>query len=137
MYLDFTKNEPDWDFKLSEVTNKLGIPPTETKKMGEWATPNRQYSLTQWKYSTGPIETLNFEMVCEKIINTFKDKIDIINELKSEIGIMPSFRAVTHIFDGVSPGYSFPIEVMKFAISIDAVLEIDQYVYGFEEEDIK
>lgn len=34
------------------------------------------------KYITGQFETYDFEMVTEKFVHTFKDKIVIINELK-------------------------------------------------------
>ncbi|SDZ05956.1 protein of unknown function [Evansella caseinilytica] len=136
VYIDFIKHEPDWDFPLSTVTDKLGIFPTDTEKNGEWANPRRQYSFTSWKYSTGVIETCDFEMVIEKIVDTFKDKVDIINELKRELGIEAAIRAVTHVVDGMSPAYVLPVEVMKFAVSIDAFIDIDEYVYGFVEEDI-
>nr|WP_249226150.1 DUF4279 domain-containing protein [Oceanobacillus jordanicus] len=144
VYLDFTKDiyldsidyEPDWDFSLQTVTNKLGISPTYTQKVGEWANSKRQYGHTQWKYSTGKIETLDFDMALNKIVDTFKDKVDVINELKKELGLRTSFRAVTYVYDGMSPGYSFPLNVMKFLISIDTETEIDEYVYGFVEENI-
>ncbi|WP_052360740.1 DUF4279 domain-containing protein [Oceanobacillus manasiensis] len=145
VYLDFKKDiylesidyEPDWDFSLQTVTNRLGISPTKTRKVGEWMNSIRRSDLTQWKYSTGKIETLDFEMALNKVVDTFKDKVDIINELKKELGLRTSFCAVTHVYEGISPGYSFPLNIMKFLVSIDTEPEIDEYVYGFVEEDIE
>lgn len=117
------------------LTDKIGVSPTQTEKKGKWATSGRQYQATQWKYSTGLIETRDFEMLLDKIVDTFRDKVDIINELKRELGIEAAIRAVPHVIDGMSPGYSIPVEVMKFAVSIDAIIDIGEYVYGFVETD--
>lgn len=46
-------------------------------------------------------------MALNKVVETFKDKVDVINELKKELELRTSFRAVTHVYDGMSPGYSF------------------------------
>ncbi|MFD2045035.1 DUF4279 domain-containing protein [Ornithinibacillus salinisoli] len=136
IYLNFRKHEPNWDFSLFAISEKLGITPTDTKKVGEWNTPKRRSTFTEWIYSTGAIETIDFEMGLEKIVDTFKDKVDTINEIKKELGVETSICAVTHVIDGNSPGYSFPVEVMKFAVSIDTFIEIDEYVYGFVENDL-
>ncbi|MFD1928986.1 DUF4279 domain-containing protein [Sporosarcina siberiensis] len=136
VYLDFRKFEPDWDFSLTAITDKLEISPTETVKVDEWATSKRRSTITQWQYSTGVIETTDFEKELQKVVSIFKNKVDIINELKDELGLKTSFCAVTNVYDGRSPGYSFPIEVMKFAVSIDTLIEIDEYVYGFSEDDL-
>lgn len=136
VYLDSRKFEPDWDFSLTAITDKLEISPTETVKVDEWATSKRRSTITQWQYSTGVIETTDFEKELQKVVSIFKNKVDIINELKDELGLKTSFCAVTNVYDGRSPGYSFPIEVMKFAVSIDTLIEIDEYVYGFSEDDL-
>jgi Domain of unknown function (DUF4279) len=139
-YLSFQKDEPDWDFPLSTVTEKLEILPTETKKFGEWVNLTspfkRQNRFTQWKYSTGSIETYDFEMVLGKIVDAFKEKVDIINELKRELAIEPKLCAVIQVEEGLSPGYLIESEVMQFALSIGAELEIDDYISGFVENEI-
>lgn len=136
VYLDFRKFDPDWDFSLTTITDRLEISPTETLKVDEWATSKRRSTLTQWKYSTGVIETLDFEKELLKIVSIFKNKVDLINELKDELGVKTSICAVTNVYNGRSPGYSFPIEVMKFAVSIDTSIEIDEYIYEFSEDDL-
>jgi Domain of unknown function (DUF4279) len=140
VFLSFIGKEPNYDFSLSKVTDKLGITPTSTYKKGEQigssSLPERQYSNTNWMYSTGIIETYDFEMVTQMIVHTFKDKVGTINELIRELEIEPRFCAITSVEDGISPGYSLPLEVMEFAISIGAEFEIDQYVSGFVEDDL-
>jgi hypothetical protein len=135
VYIEFVKLEPGLDFSLTTVTDKLGITPTDTEKIGQWANSLRQYRFTSWKYSTGLVETLDFEMLIEQIVDTFKDKSNIIKELKNELGLGTVIRVVTYVVEGRSPGYSFPVDVMKFAVSIDTLIEIDDYVYGFVEEE--
>ncbi|WP_096272049.1 DUF4279 domain-containing protein [Paucisalibacillus globulus] len=139
-YFSLEKNEPDYDFAISAVTDRLGILPTKTKKKGEWVNmsspPKRKHSYTQWKYRTGRIETYNFEMVIKQIVHTFKDKVDTINELKQELQLEPKLCAVVYVEDGISPGYLIESEVMQFAINIGAELEIDDFISGFVENEI-
>lgn len=104
VYIEFVKLEPGLDFSLTTVTDK-------------------QYRFTSWKYSTGLVETLDFEMLMEQIVDTFKDKSNIIKELKNELGLGTVIRVVTYVVEGRSPGYSFPVDVMKFAVSIDTLIE--------------
>jgi len=139
VYFALESTYPESDFSLSTVTERIGISPTSTEKRGE---PNkgaykpRIFPFTQWTYSTGLIETLDFEMVTMKIVDVFKEKVDIINKLKSDLGLEAKFRAVTYVRQGMSPGYSIPIEVMQFAMSIGAELDIDQYIYEFHTDDL-
>ncbi|MBU9720125.1 MULTISPECIES: DUF4279 domain-containing protein [Bacillaceae] len=134
-YLCFFKNEPHWDFPLETVTGRLGVTPTNLEKIGDWANQKRQYVTTEWRYSTGLIETWDFEMVIGKIVDTFRDKVEVINELKRELGIETALRVVTHVVNEDSPSYVIPIDVMKFAISIDNFIDIDQYIYVFLDEE--
>ncbi|WP_269083165.1 DUF4279 domain-containing protein [Ornithinibacillus californiensis] len=132
----------DYDFELALVTDRLGISPTSTQKMGEFHNPERakqlainprQYSYTQWKYSTGRIETLDFEGLVDEIVNTFKDKVSVIIQLRDEYGIRPYIGMVPKVYNGMSPGYSLTIEQMQFMIDIGVGMDLDEYVYPFTE----
>ncbi|MBS3681012.1 alpha/beta fold hydrolase [Ornithinibacillus massiliensis] len=127
----------DNDFSLAYVTERLGIIPTETEKRGEFHPPNRirQYRFTKWKYSTGRIETLDFEGLVNEIVHTFQDKVTIINELKEELGVEPYIGMVPYIYDGMSPGYSLTVEQMQFMVDIGVGMDLDQYVNPFTEEE--
>jgi hypothetical protein len=138
----FGTESNEYDFDLQYVTERLGIHPTSTEKMGEFRNPERakqlgikprQYSFTKWKYSTGRIETLDFEGLVDEIVNTFKDKVSIINELKMELGIRPYLGTVPYVYNGMSPGYSLTIEQMQFMIDVGVGLDLDQYVNPFTE----
>ena len=127
--------ENDYDFDLDYVTERLGIIPTETEKQGEYYKKIRQYSFTKWKYSTGRIETLDFEWLVDLIVQTFQDKVQIINELKDELGVRPYIGMVPYVCNGLSPGYSLTIEQMQFMIDIGVGMDLDQYVDPFTEDD--
>ncbi|WP_246010279.1 DUF4279 domain-containing protein [Bacillus yapensis] len=125
---------------MAHVTDKLGIFPTYTQKRGDWHRPKppirpRQYNFSEWKYSTGLVETLDMPSLVDKIVHTFQDKVHIINELKEELQLKLRFQIVPYIKDGISPAFSFTPEQMQFAIDIGVVFDIDQYIFGFVEED--
>ncbi|MEQ2528414.1 DUF4279 domain-containing protein [Bacillaceae bacterium CLA-AA-H227] len=126
-------------FSMAYVTDKLGIFPTYTQKRGDWHKPRppirpRQYNFSEWKYSTGLVETLDMPSLVDKIVQTFQDKVHIINELKEELHLKLRFQIVPYIKDGMSPSFSITPEQMQFAIDIGVVFDIDQYIYGFIEE---
>lgn len=127
-------------FSMEYVTDKLEIFPTYTQKIGDWHTrqppiPPRQYNFSEWKFSTGLVETLDLPSLIDQIVHTFQDKVHIINELKEELQLKLRFQIVPHIKNGISPAFSFKPEQMQFAIDIGVVFDIDQYIFGFVEED--
>ncbi|MEN2468062.1 DUF4279 domain-containing protein [Ornithinibacillus sp. JPR2-1] len=139
IYFSLSSTEPEWDFPLSIVTERLGINPTETIKLGEWVNINnpkikRQHTFTEWVYSTGIVETYDFEKLMKEVVHVFKDKVDIINELIREFQIEPKLKAVVYVEEGLSPGYVLELEVMQFALNIGAEFEIDDYISGFVED---
>ncbi|MBS3681249.1 DUF4279 domain-containing protein [Ornithinibacillus massiliensis] len=139
IYFSLSSTEPEWDFPLSIVTERLGINPTETIKLGEWVNINnpnikRQNTFTEWVYSTGIVETYDFEKLMKEVVHVFKDKVDIINELIREFQIEPKLKAVVYVEEGLSPGYVLELEVMQFALNICAEIEIDDYISGFVED---
>lgn len=139
VYLSFDKHEGNWDFSLARVTDRLGIFPTDTNKRGEWVTHDgkkiRQHHSTKWKYSTGEVATYESEKLVRKIVNTFKDKTDIINALNNELHIEPRLCMVVNVFNGMNPSYVIEKELMEFSLKIGVELEIDCYTYGFVEEE--
>lgn len=136
-YILFSGND---DFPIDVVTGRLGVQPTKTWKVGERSKPNHpanQYlrSYTGWQFKIESIESLDTEQVLRPLLEIFQSKTDIINQLKEEFIIDVRLELVIQIYDGYAPGLVIYPEFSKFAAQINAFLDIDLYVFSFNESD--
>ena len=71
------------DFPLQVVTERLGIEPTNTWKVGEKVHPDKPLErfYTCWKYKIDPLETLVVEDVLDPLYNIFHPRVEIIDAL--------------------------------------------------------
>ncbi|MEG0385698.1 MAG: DUF4279 domain-containing protein [Solibacillus sp.] len=136
-YILFTGND---DFPLDIVTDRLGVQPTKTWKLGDRVKPNHPVnnmlcSHTGWRFEIDTEESLNSDDVLCPILDVFQSKTDIINQLKVELTLDVQLELVVHIYDGNAPALVIDPEFSKFAADINAILDIDMYVYPFNELD--
>lgn len=134
-YISFTRSDDEDDFPLEVVTERLGIQPTTAWKVGERVNTisPRVHFFTSWKYGTESIETLDSDDVLHPIFNKFKDKTETINQLKNEFNLNVKIAMVISMIDGHSPGLGINPEFSAFAAAINAPIDIDMYVYPFNE----
>lgn len=127
----------DDDFPLDEVTERLGIEPTTTWRVGEKVHPNKPLErfYTCWKYKIGPFETLVVEDVLDPLLHLFSSKVEIINQLKLKYDLSVKIALVIEMENGRTPGLVISPKFSRFAGSLDAMIDIDMYVYPFSEED--
>jgi len=136
-YILFSGN---YDFPLNVVTERLGIKPTKTWKFGERVKPTQPKnqllrSYTGWHFEIETKESLDSEDVLRPLLEVFQPKTDTINQLKEELNLDVSLELVIQIYDGNTPGLVIFPEFSKFAAEINAILDVDMYVYSFNETD--
>lgn len=133
-YIQLTGND---DFPLEVVTERLGIQPTRTWKVGEKVHPDNPLKrfYTCWKYEIQKLETLEVEDVLEPLYNLFHPKVETINQLKQQFDLTVQIELVIEIENGRTPGLAISPEFSRFASSMDALIDIDMYVYSFSGED--
>lgn len=133
-YIVFEGND---DFPLEAVTNRLQVHPTETWKVGERIAPNHPInkklrSYTTWKYTIAK-ETLDSDDVLCPLLEVFRDKTHIMNELKKELNVDIRLQLVIFIYDSHTPGLFIHPEFAQFAAAINTGLDIDMYAYSYSE----
>ncbi len=136
-YILFSGND---DFPLNLVTERLDIQPTKTWKVGELVKPNHPKnqllrSYTGWHFEIETKESQDSEDVLRPLLEVFQSKTDTINQLKEEFNLDVSLELVIQIYDGYTPGLVIFPEFSKFAAEINAILDVDMYVYSFNELD--
>ncbi|MEC1177777.1 DUF4279 domain-containing protein [Metasolibacillus meyeri] len=132
-YIKLTGND---DFPIATVTEQLNVQPTETWKVGDAIRPNHphKWAYTCWKYETKQIETLDSEDVLRPLLNTFQSKVEIINNLKTELHLDVQLELVIIMEEGRTPGLVIYPEFSTFAAAINAFLDIDMYINPFTEQ---
>ena len=127
----------DDDFSLDEVTKRLGIEPTTTWRVGEKVHPNKPHErlYTCWKHKIGPVESLDVDDVLKPLYDLFNPKVDIINALKEQYDLSVKIALVIEMDNGRTPGFAISPAFSRFTSSLDAMMDIDMYVYPFSEED--
>ncbi|MEG0258544.1 MAG: DUF4279 domain-containing protein [Lysinibacillus sp.] len=125
------------DFPLDVVTERLGVEPTRTWKVGDRVnkhTPLERF-YTCWKYESEKLETLDPEDVLRPILDVFKFKIDTINQLKEELNIDVQIELVIVMENGRTPGLVIYPEFSSFVSAINACIDIDMYIHPFAGEE--
>ena len=133
-YITFHGND---DFPLEIVTERLGVQPTKTWKVGERVHPNNQLerSYTCWKFESDTLETLDSEEVLRPILDVFQSKIDTINQLKEELDLQVHLELVIQVYDGYTPGLVIYPDLSAFVAAINAFIDIDMYAYPYDEQE--
>ncbi|MGE7024427.1 DUF4279 domain-containing protein [Solibacillus cecembensis] len=136
-YIQFSGND---DFPLDVVTERLGVQPTKTWKVGERVKPNHPInqllrSYTGWRFEIETKESLDTEDVLLPLLEVFQSKTETINQLKEELILDVRLELVIQIYNGYTPGLVIYPEFSKFAAEINAFLDIDMYVFSFNEPD--
>lgn len=123
------------EFPIPNVTEKLGIIPTETYKKGDLI-PNRSPLIlrkeTSWTIDTGYQVSLDVSNQLQQIINQLKNKVSIINEIKKTYSLKCKFFIILQIENGDTPGLYLDNKQIEFANSIKAEFDIDLYVNPYE-----
>ena len=133
-YIKFSGND---DFPLDIVTERLGVQPTKTWKVGEKVHANKPLKrfYTCWIYKIDKLETLVVEDVLEPLYDLFNSKVDTINQLKKQLDLDVKIALVIEIENGRAPGLVISPEFSRFVSSINAFIDIDMYVYQFSGEE--
>lgn len=132
-YFCFTGKDDVDDFPLEVVTERIGVQPTETGKVGDKGKYSSSLQYTCWKYESETLETLEADDVLLPILNVFQPKTDTINQLKKELNLNVHIELVITMIDGYTPGIVISPEFSSFASDINAFIDIDMYVYPFSE----
>lgn len=117
------------EFPIDNVTEKLGIIPTETYEKGDFLRKE-----TSWDLSTGYQVSLDVNDQLQQIISKLQNKTSIINEIKETYSVECKFFIVVKIEDGNTPTLYLDKEAIKIASSIEAEFDIDLYANPYEDD---
>lgn len=130
-YVYFRLNGGDIDSR--KITDRLGIQPTSIRFFGEKKYKNAP-SFSSWVLSTDPTKPEIFieELVAE-IVNQLFDKIEAINELKSELDLHSRLEIVLQVDSNEeksTPSLGLDLRAIEFLHRTQTDVDIDIYRFG-------
>lgn len=124
-------------FPLEDITEKLGIEPSNTYRKGD-RIPNRSSKLlrkeTSWHLDTGYQESFDVEEQLQQIIMPLQNKVSIIQEIKQTYSVVCKFYIVIIMEEGDTPSLYLDKDVINFVSSIGAEFDIDLYANPYEDD---
>ncbi|AGK54492.1 TPR domain-containing protein [Bacillus sp. 1NLA3E] len=130
------------DFPIDNVTEILGIKPTNSYKKGDVipkkynpnvvSTKVQFRKETAWEFGTDYQESNDVKVQLDHIIRPLKNKATIINQLKSKYNLECDFSIVIIMENGETPGLHLDNEQIEFANNIKAEFDIDLYANPYK-----
>jgi hypothetical protein len=111
------------------ISRSLDIKPTNSWAVGSLFTgKTKVHEFSLWDVETNYDESMDVNNQLVQIYQLFKDKINIIKELKEQLQIKISIGIVVKIENDCTPSMHLERWLIEFANNIGAEIDIDLYV---------
>lgn len=114
------------EFNLDEVSSRLNIKPTETKKRSEF--PIKEWAHTYWALSTQKEHSRAISIQFKKIIDILSTKVDVIIDLCREKDLEINFIITIYMLGNDRPEIVLTKEIVKFISLLSAEVDFDFYI---------
>ena len=129
--ISFTHSNGE-DFVLNELTQKFEVTPTRARLKKDYPIP--RIGQAEWYYEIREKNCDDMLVPFQKLVDIFKEKTEIINQLCSNLNLEVSLVTVIHAKIGNRPLNGISKEIVKFMASIDADMGFDLYCYNENNE---
>ena len=119
------------EFDFDEVTSRIGVHPTSTRKKAEFPPQSIAAGVAQtiWAMEVKEEHCIAICFLFERLLNVLAPKKNLITSVCEDYNLEASFEVIIHMKDGDSPEVVLPREVIAFAASINAEISFDLYCY--------
>lgn len=117
------------NFDPNAITKRLGLIPSKTWKIGDKRKNGTLYDFALWEFG----RCNNYDVIVENqmhiTIASLLDKIDILNEMKNELGVDYTLEIVPTVYSSnASPCLAPSLKVIDFCHATRTEIDIDLYV---------
>lgn len=128
-------SDPKDGFDPAYITEKMGIRPFRSCKLGDLRPRGgARYGFSKWSACRQEEPADDVGEQCLKIVRELREKIPVLLELKQEYDLKFDIIIVPHIYREESPVMHFDKEVIEFCYLTGTEIDVDMYIYAFEEE---
>ena len=122
------------DFDTEEVTNRLGITPTNSSRKGDKGIYKSALDFACWKLSTDKgKEYIQIDNLVDEIVSQLFAKIEIINELKCDFKLISVLEIVLYIDtneDNSTPALGHDLKTIEFLYRTGTKTDVDIYRFN-------
>ncbi len=121
-------------FGTDEVTNRLGITPTDSWRKGDKGFYKTAVEFVMWRLSTDKgKEYIQIDNLVDEIVSKLYDKIEIINDLKRQFQLDSVLEIVLYIDtneDNSTPALGHDLRTIEFLYRTGTTTDIDIYRFN-------
>ncbi|WP_346859451.1 DUF4279 domain-containing protein [uncultured Draconibacterium sp.] len=121
-------------FDTDEVTNRLGIKPTDSWRKGDKGFYKSAVEFAMWRLSTDKgKEYIQIDNLVDEIVSQLYDKIEIINDLKKQFNLDSVLEIVLYIDtneDNSTPALGHDLKTIEFLYKTSTTTDIDIYRFN-------
>ncbi|WP_423130045.1 DUF4279 domain-containing protein [Gaoshiqia sp. Z1-71] len=122
------------NFDTDEVTNRLGIKPTDSWRKGDKGQFKPILEFASWRLSTDKgHEYLQIDKLVDEIIFKLFDKIEIINDLKTQFQLNSVLEIIMYIDtneDSSTPALGHDLKTIEFLYRTGTTTDVDIYRFN-------
>jgi hypothetical protein len=122
------------NFDTDEVTNRLGITPSDSRRKGDKGFYKPAVEFAWWRLSTGiGKEYLQIDNLVDEIVSKLYDKIEIINDLKRQFQLNSVLEIVLYIDtneDNSAPALGHDLRTIEFLYRTGTTTDVDIYRFN-------
>lgn len=125
------------NFDPIEITNLLGIEPTDSWRMDESGKYIQSQKYSSWQLTSTSDELLNMDKLVNEVVSQLSDKIELINKLKDQYSLDTVLEVVMYIDineEESTPFLGHNIEVINFLHGTGTTTDVDIYRYNSAEQ---
>jgi hypothetical protein len=127
------------DFDTDDVTNRLGITPTDAWRKGDKGFYKSTVEFAMWRLATDKgKEYIYIENLVSEIVSKLFDKIEIINELKRQFKLDSVLEIVLYIDtneDNSTPALGHDLRTIEFLYRTGTTTDIDIYRFNSDSDE--
>ena len=123
------------DFDPDEVTERLGLAPDETWKIGDTRRDGEKFDFASWRYGRCDRYDVYTENQMRKTIEKLIDKVGELNRIREENDVEFYLVIVPELYvDEINPCLAPSLDVIDFCHATRTKIDIDLYLYPNDEE---
>jgi len=128
------------DFDPAEITKRLGIEASRSRRKGDQGTYNTCLKFSSWQLSSEKgKEYFDIDQLVDEVISQLTDKVDTIIQLKSEFKLQSILGIVLWIDtnqDQSTPAIGHDLKTIEFLYKTQTETDIDIYRFDSSEESL-
>ncbi len=117
------------EFDPNAVTEKLGLKPDESWKIGDKRKNGSLFDFAAWHFGKCEVYTDDISEQMQETIKPLLDKIDLLNQIRNENEVRFYLEVVPRLYShNHTPSLAPSVDVMAFCAATQTEIDIDLYI---------